>query len=52
MNQLTPYAVVRVKCLVATGNDYDGWCVNKRPPAIGDVGTLLEVLAAPDLPYR
>jgi hypothetical protein len=49
---LKPYAVVRVKCLVATDDDYDGWCVNKRPPAVGDVGTLLEILTAPDLPDR
>jgi hypothetical protein len=53
MNELLkPYAVVRIKCLVAPLENYDGWAVNQRPPAIGDVGTLIDVLAAPNLPDR
>ena len=49
---LKPYAVVRVLTLVRQADDYDGWRVNKRTPAVGDVGTLIDVLAAPGLADR
>ncbi len=29
---------------------YDGWRVNRRPPQIGDLGTVLDILEAPDRP--
>jgi hypothetical protein len=38
--------------LVQPPSDYDGWRLNKRPPRIGDVGTLLDILHADGLPDR
>lgn len=49
---LKPYAVVRVLNLVGQAHDYDGWRVNQRAPAVGDVGTLLDVLTAPGVADR
>ena len=49
---LKPYAVVRVLRLVGRADDYDGWRVNQRGPAVGDVGTLLDVLTAPGVADR
>lgn len=49
---LKPYVVVRVLKLVGQAGDYDGWRVNQRPPAVGDVGTLLDVLAVPGVANR
>jgi hypothetical protein len=31
---------------------YDGWRVNRRPPAIGDMGTIVDILHAPGLPNK
>lgn len=47
---LTPYSRVRVRQVVRTPDQYDGWRINRRPPAVGDVGTIVEILHAPDLP--
>ncbi|WP_093240165.1 hypothetical protein [Variovorax sp. EL159] len=44
---LEPYAVVRGRRLVGQADDYDGWRLNQRTPAVGDIGTLLDVLTAP-----
>lgn len=44
---LQPYAVVRVVRLLGQADDYDGWQVNQRAPAVGDIGTLLDILTAP-----
>ena len=49
---LKPYAVVRVRRLVGQADDYDGWRVNQRAPAVGDIGTLLDVLTAPGVADR
>ena len=47
---LRQYELVRVVKLMQLEADYDGWRVNQRPPRIGDVGTILDVLSAPGLP--
>lgn len=44
--------MVRVKRLLQAPSEYDGWCVNRRPPAVGDVGTLIGVLHAKGSPDR
>jgi hypothetical protein len=49
---LQEYEMVRVRQLLSSPEDYDGWCVNLRPPRIGDIGTVLNTLEAPGLPAR
>jgi len=44
------YDVVQVVQLLHSPEYYDGWKLNKRPPKIGDEGTLLNIATAPDLP--
>jgi hypothetical protein len=45
-----PYVTVRVRTLLRAAEGYDGWQVSQRPPGVGDVGVLVEVLSAPGLP--
>jgi len=45
------YSTVRIRQLRRSPEEYDGWQVNQRPPQIGDVGTIVDVLASPGLPY-
>jgi uncharacterized protein YjaZ len=52
MERLKQYGLVRVRQLLQPAVDYDGWRVNQRPPNVGDVGTLLDILQAPGLPDR
>ncbi len=52
MMTLTQFELVRVKCLLRPPSEYDGWRVNKRTPAVGDVGTLVDILHAEGLPDR
>lgn len=47
LEQLT---VVRVRRRFRDPADYDGWRLNQRPPHVGDVGTIVEVLHAEGLP--
>jgi hypothetical protein len=44
--------MVRIRRLLRTPESYDGWCVNRRPPRVGDVGTVVDILRAPELPDR
>jgi hypothetical protein len=46
------YDMVHIRCLLRSLELYDGWRINQRPPRIGDVGTIVEVLRAPGLPDR
>lgn len=43
------YELVRVRQLIQSADALDGWGVNQRPPALGDVGTLLDILTALEL---
>lgn len=52
MTSLEQNGLVRVRQLLQPATEYDGWRVNQRPPQVGDVGTLLDVLHAPGLPDR
>jgi uncharacterized protein YjaZ len=46
------YELVRVRQLIQSADDHDGWRLNQRAPALGDVGTLLDILIAPGLPNK
>ena len=50
MKQLTQYGLVRIVHLRHPVEHYDGWRLNRRPPLIGDHGTVLDILRAPDQP--
>ncbi len=52
MTILKQYQLVRIRQLLQSSSEYDGWRINTRPPWIGDVGTLLDVLHADGLPDR
>jgi hypothetical protein len=49
---LEQYGLVRIRHLLRPAPEYDGWRVNQRPPQVGDVGTLLDILHASGLPDR
>jgi hypothetical protein len=49
MAVLRHYGLVRVVQLLSPPEAYDGWRVNRRPPQVGDIGTLVDILHAPDL---
>lgn len=46
------YELVRVRKLVQSVDEYDGWRLNQRAPQVNDVGTLLDVLTAHGLPDK
>ena len=48
--ELKQYELVRVVKMLHPAEYYDGWKLNKRPPELGDVGTIVEILNAPNLP--
>lgn len=50
MATLEQYALVRVIRLKHPPEKYDGWRVNTRGPRVGDIGTILDILHAPNLP--
>ena len=52
MAVLQQYQLARVVQLRYPVTTYDGWRVNRRPPAIGDMGTIVEILHAPGLPNK
>ena len=52
MPGLEQYGLVRIRRLLQPPTEYDGWRLNQRPPQVGDVGTLLDILHAPGLPER
>jgi uncharacterized protein len=49
---LVPFVCVRIRRLVGSESSYDGWRANQRPPRIGDLGAVLDVLRAEGLPDR
>jgi hypothetical protein len=46
------YEPVRIRHLQQQPDAYNGWRVNQRPPQVGDVGVLLDILTAPGVPDR
>ena len=47
LTQYCPYRPV-----AAPLDMYDGWCLNRRSPRIGDMGTIVNILQAPGLPRK
>ncbi|WP_374582843.1 hypothetical protein [Pseudoduganella sp.] len=41
------YELVRVRQLIQSADNLDGWRLNQRAPTPGDVGMLLDILTAP-----
>ena len=52
MDSLRQYGLVRIRQLLPSHAEYNGWRINQRPPAVGDMGTLLDILHGPGLPDR
>jgi hypothetical protein len=50
MGELRLYEQVRVVRLLHPPEHYDGWRVNQRPPAVGDIGYLIDILQTPGVP--
>jgi hypothetical protein len=50
VKSLAHYDVVRIRQLLHGLEHYDGWKSNKRPPMVGDKGTIVEILQAQGLP--
>ncbi len=50
MPTLEQYGLVRVIKLKHPPEKYNGWGINQRGPRVGDVGTILDILHAPNLP--
>lgn len=46
------FSTVRVVKLCRPMADYDGWSINQRPPQVGDVGCIIDILRAPNLPIH
>ena len=46
------YRQVRIRRLLRPADEYDGWQTNLRPPQVGDVGTIVDILDAAGLPGR
>ena len=49
---LEQYGLVRIRQLLQPAAAYDSWSISQRPPLVGDMGTLLDILHAPGLPDR
>jgi hypothetical protein len=50
--ELNLYTRVRVCKLEHKEESYDGWGINQKAPRVGDVGFLMDILRAPDLPAK
>ena len=49
MSELKQYNVVLVRQLLRSLDEYGSWGVNQRPPQVGDIGAIVEILQAPGL---
>ena len=52
MAELKQYSIVRIVKMVRPSSEYDDWGLNQRDPQIGDTGTLIDMLHAPNLPDK
>ena len=43
---------VRIKQLLNSVREYDSWGVNKKPPQVGEVGALIDILSSPERPDK
>jgi hypothetical protein len=44
------YSLVRIRLLLRSSKAYDGYRINSRPPRVGDVGTVVDVMGSPGVP--
>lgn len=42
--------MVRVRQLLHAPDHYNGWKLNQRPPQVGDRGSIVDILHAPNAP--
>ena len=47
---LNQYGLVRLKQLLQPPETYNGWQLNQRPPRVGDIGTIVDILQSPGQP--
>lgn len=52
MTSLKQYDIVRVVQMFHPFEAYNGWYANHRTPQVGDIGTIVEILRAPNLPDK
>ena len=52
MASLDQFGLVRIRQLLRPAAAYDAWRLNTRPPRVGDVGTLVDILHAAGRPDR
>jgi hypothetical protein len=52
VTELKEYTQVKVVKLLRSPEHYDGWGFNTRLPRIGDVGTIVDILTAPNYPNK
>jgi len=50
MDRFRQYEQVRIRQLLRPPDEYNGWGINQRPPRVGDVGYLIDILQAPGVP--
>lgn len=48
MSRFRQYEMVRVARLLRAAGECDGWRLNKRPPVVGDVGCVVEIVQNAD----
>lgn len=52
MADLVQYGLARVKAILRDPEEYDGWKLNQRPPRVGDIGAITDILQAAGVPDR
>ena len=45
-SKINQYSIVRIEAFKDSSIDRDGWSFNKRPPDVGDTGTVVDILKA------
>jgi hypothetical protein len=48
MDAFAQYSAVQIVALSKPADAYDSWGINRRAPAIGDIGTIVEILRGDD----
>lgn len=48
MDAFAQYSAVKIVAMSKPADAYDSWGINCRAPAIGDIGTIVEILRSED----
>lgn len=48
MDAFAQYSAVKIVALSKPADAYDSWGINRRAPALGDIGTIVEILRSDD----